>query len=459
MFSNRDWVFMCIGLLLGIMVIGVIIYLAIKRRRDKKLQRNQQPSNLNQIDTLSAASPMITNEDDQNIPHITTPILAESSNPNCSEGNAILSEPGNLQNQEGGQPDKTNISPAVKAQLDILTSTSKREIKRSIFEVGDQIGSGNFGKVYKGQLIGLYQTGSKTTVAIKSISGQVSETDLENMVSEIKIMSNVDPHPNLVSMVASCTSEFKDHGKLWLLLEFCQHGDLKDFVKENKTQILSGSDGDVINNRCLIKWAYDVANGMQYLAENQIMHGDLAARNILMDENPLEGGCPIAKVADFGLSKKFNDYLIYEKETRLFVPWRWMALEYLTNNYFTLTSDVWSFGVLFWEMLSFGRTPYGHQGYDELLTKLKTGYRLPCPDEIEHITTWSPKELFNKLSNACFVAEPADRETFSAVVEIIGKELSQEEIMRYTQMRENYKSTRTENYLKLNRSLSAYVNK
>ena len=73
-------------------------------------------------------------------------------------------------------------------------------------------------------------------------------------------------------MVASCASEFEENGKVWLLLEFCQYGDLKNYLTENKPKIIAGSENDLINSRCLIKWAYDIANGMQYLAENKIMH-------------------------------------------------------------------------------------------------------------------------------------------------------------------------------------------
>ena len=398
---------------------------------------------------------------EQNTSTVTTSIPAESSNFNSVQDNLEVSVHSKLMQQEDKPDEKIHISTEARTQLCRLTYTSKREIERNRFDVGDEIGSGNFGKVYMGQLTGLYHTNSKTTVAIKSISGKVNETELETLLCEVQIMSNVHPHLNLVSMVASCSSELKEHGKLWLLLEYCQYGDLKSFLVENKTKILSGNDNDAINTRCLIKWAYDIANGMEYLAKNQIMHGDLAARNILMDDNPLKDGYPVAKVSDFGLSKKFNDYSksIYQKETRLFVPWRWMALEYLVSNYFTISSDVWSFGILFWEMLSFGKIPYGHQGYDEVLEKLQIGYRLPCPKEIEGIVTWHTElhrqkalqALFDKLSNACFVAVPTDRGTFSDVVEIIRKELSPDELLLYTQMKDNYQSTRTTNYLKLHK--------
>ena len=135
-----------------------------------------------------------------------------------------------------------------------------------------------------------------------------------------------------------------------------------------------------------------------------------------------------------------NDYLIYEKEVRLHVPWRWMAPEYLNARYFTDTSDVWSFGVLFWEILSLGRIPYGHQGYDEVAMNLKTGYRLPCPDGLEYITLWRPEKLYESISKTCFIANPNKRGTFSDVVQILRSDLTEEEALFHDQMTEHYKS-------------------
>ena len=358
-------------------------------------------------------------------------------NPESTPLNEKRTEFASLHDFLSGQPDKINTHDDLKSQVQHLPYNATREIHKNMFEVGDEIGSGTFGKVEIGTLTGLYHANSKTTIAIKSINGPVCKDEIECLFGEIKIMSHVKPHLNLVSMVGCCTSELEEHGQLWLLLELCQYGDLKQYLVENKSMILSGNESDPINNRCLIKWAYDIANGMQYLAENRIMHGDLAARNILMDEDPLQSGCPVAKVADFGLSKRFYDNVKYEKKSRP-VAWKWMAFEYLTRNVFTLTSDVWSFEVLLWEIFSFGKNPYGHQDYDEILKKLKNDYRLPCPDEVKNITSWSPEDLFNKLSDVCFVADPLARASFSQVLEIIRKELSSDEIIRYNEMKNMY---------------------
>ena len=429
----------------------------VKRRSNER--KVEVPLYTQQISTLTTRD---DNYERQPNGDYLTPIFPESPKPSSTDTHAqniffpLEFPASNFEmnpRYEKSTPFIRSVSADLRNQIIEHARTCRREIPRNMFDIGEQIGKGNFGKVFKGAITGLYHPSSQTVAAIKGIkSGQINEVELEYMLSEIKIMNNISPNLNLVSMIASCTSDFEETNNMFLLLEFCQHGDLKNYLNLKCKEIQFGKESDVINSRCLIKWAYDVANGMKYLEENKIMHGDLAARNVLMDENILEGGYPVAKVADFGLSKEFNDYLIYEKEVRLHVPWRWMALEYLQGRYFTDTSDVWSFGVLLWEILSLGRIPYGHQGYDEVVSKLNTGYRLPCPDGLIYVLLFSPEKLFQQLSNLCFVAGPNERGTFSDVVEILKEQLSKEEISFYDEMIESYKKKRCETYLRMNKS-------
>ena len=129
-----------------------------------------------------------------------------------------------------------------------------------------------------------------------------------------------------------------------------------------------------------------------------------------------------------------------------------MAIEYLTREHFTLTSDVWSFGVVVWEILSFARIPYGHKEYDEVVEQLEAGYRLECPTDIKNVSTWSPKELFEEVTKLCFVEDPNDRATFSTVVKTIETNLSTEEMSFYEQLDKKYQSERCSNYLKFGKS-------
>ena len=89
----------------------------------------------------------------------------------------------------------------------------------------------------------------------------------------------------------------------------------------------------------------------------------------------------VAKVSDFGLSKTFYDNIRYKRQDQNDVPWKWMALEYLQSGHLTITSDVWSYGVVLWEILSIGREPYTSVTVDEMLSQFKNGYYLPCPEE------------------------------------------------------------------------------
>ena len=93
----------------------------------------------------------------------------------------------------------------------------------------------------------------------------------------------------------------------------------------------------------------------------------------------------VAKVSDFGISKKFYDNISYQKHERNEIPWKWMAPEYFDTSRFTLASDVWSFGVVMWEIFSFGKEPYIGQNLQNMIFQFRAGYSLPCPEEVKQV--------------------------------------------------------------------------
>ena len=254
-------------------------------------------------------------------------------------------------------------------------------------------------------------------------------------------------------MVAVCTSQFVRTGEIWLLMEYCQLGDMKSYLIENRTKLLTthnrknsrgswkqgGKMLEPVGSRILVQWAYDVAMGMKYLARNQIMHGDLAARNVMISAG--EDGL-LAKVGDFGLSKVFYDEISYKKLKRKYVPWKWMALEYLEDARFTITSDVWSYGVVLWEIFSLGKEPYPGKSYSEMLESFRSGYRLPCPEEVQNIKAWSPLSIYNKITEQCFINDPLKRSSFSNIVTLLENQLTEDEKIRYEMLKGRYLAMR-----------------
>ena len=144
-----------------------------------------------------------------------------------------------------------------------------------------------------------------------------------------------DKHMNLVNMMGACTAQHST-GKIWLILEYCPCGDMKQFIHKNGDVFIQELDNQIphksLNTRLFIKWAYDIVKGMEYLSLKNIMHGDLAARNILISN--LDHENYLAKITDFGQSKAFYDKTSYEKEDRIKVPWKWMDVNYLETGIF-----------------------------------------------------------------------------------------------------------------------------
>ena len=258
------------------------------------------------------------------------------------------------------------------------------------------------------------------------------------MICEIKVLDKLEYHLNLVNMVGACTTEFKS-GKIWLLLEYCPHGDMKNFLLRNRDIISQGLHcqrvpHENLNIRLFLKWSHSICKGMEYLASKNIMHGDLAARNILIT-NSNNGENHLAKIADFGLSKNFYDKTSYVKQDRKNLPWKWMDVDFYETNVLRLSSDVWSFGVVFWEMLSIGRFPYAGGDADDTIKKIKAGYRLPVPDEFKE-ANWLAK-CYNEVTKMCWQLDPKQRCNFSDLVKIFKNLLTTEEKEVYKQMEQN----------------------
>ncbi|KAK9298699.1 hypothetical protein QLX08_008065 [Tetragonisca angustula] len=244
--------------------------------------------------------------------------------------------------------------------------------------------------------------GTTRLVAVKTVKEGASEREKEDLVRELKIMQQLGSHPNVVTLLGCCTEQ-EPH---YLILEYVMYGKLLAYLRDHRTRqdfYNFSEDSAALTSRDLTVFGYCVARGMEYLASKKIIHRDLAARNVLVDHNKL------CKIADFGMSRFANEdgEVIETRHGRNALPIRWMAPESLIYSLFTTKTDVWSFGILMWEIVTLGSTPYPDMTAREVMRNVQNGYRLERPSHCR-------SELFRVISR-CWHADPDRRPEFQTL--------------------------------------------
>ncbi|XP_070537333.1 uncharacterized protein [Ptychodera flava] len=270
------------------------------------------------------------------------------------------------------------------------------ELRKTDIQIISKIGEGNFGSVDKAELKNLGGQSSTLEVAVKSIkrdSAHYDEAAKSAFDKELKVISSLEYHPNVITCIGFVTVE----DPMLFVFEFAPQGELLKYLKSRKA---SG-----INQDRLVKFTLDVAKGMEYLSSKSIIHRDLAARNVLVSGDT-------CKISDFGLSRLGA---IYVKLSADKIPTAWTAPECLVASEakYNVKTDVWSFGVLMWEIMSFGQRPYNPGLKNRLKEYLEGGGRLAkpegCPDQIYEVM----KKCWQLIQN--------DRPTFRRLVNDIDK--------------------------------------
>ena len=156
----------------------------------------------------------------------------------------------------GGNQARINEKMMLNDQAADLSYSGKHEIEESKFEIGKKIGGGSFGSVYEGTL-----TRENTKVAIKQVNDSLDRSQVFALMCEIKVLDKLDKHLNLVNMVGACTSQISN-GKLWLLLEYCPCGDMKNFLNKKRDIFMEGNHKR-LNMRLFIEWGYGISKGKE----------------------------------------------------------------------------------------------------------------------------------------------------------------------------------------------------
>ncbi|XP_016143980.1 platelet-derived growth factor receptor alpha [Sinocyclocheilus grahami] len=369
-----------------------------------------------------------------------------------------------------------------------LPYDSRWEFPRDSLVLGRVLGSGAFGKVVEGTAYGLSRSQPVMKVAVKMLKPTARSSEKQALMSELKIMTHLGPHLNIVNLLGACTKS----GPIYIITEYCFYGDLVNYLHKNRDgflsrhtekgkkdldifginpadessrsyvilsfegkgdymdmkqadtmqyvpmlemseaskysplhrsdydhppsqrqfneseveKLLSDDTNEGLTTVDLLSFTYQVARGMEFLASKNCVHRDLAARNVLLSQGK------IVKICDFGLARDIMHDNNYVSKGSTFLPVKWMAPESIFDNLYTTLSDVWSYGILLWEIFSLGGTPYPGMVVDSsFYNKIKSGYRMVKP---EHASS-DVYELMMK----CWNSEPEKRPSFHSLSDTV----------------------------------------
>ncbi|KFU99212.1 Vascular endothelial growth factor receptor 1, partial [Pterocles gutturalis] len=339
---------------------------------------------------------------------------------------------------------------------------SKWEIARERLKLGKSLGHGAFGKVVQASAFGIKKSPTCRIVAVKMLKEGATASEYKALMTELKILIHIGHHLNIVNLLGACT---KNGGPLMVIVEYCKYGNLSNYLKskrnffcpnkdsslqaepmkekkdielvEGKKQRLASvtssesfassgfqedkslsdveedeEDGDELYKlpltmEDLISYSFQVARGMEFLSSRKCIHRDLAARNILLSENN------VVKICDFGLARDIYKNPDYVRKGDARLPLKWMAPESIFDKIYNTKSDVWSYGVLLWEIFSLGASPYpGVQIDEDFCSRLKEGTRMRAPEQ-------ATEEIYQIMLD-CWRSNPNDRPRFSELVKKLG---------------------------------------
>ncbi|XP_022107193.1 fibroblast growth factor receptor 4-like isoform X2 [Acanthaster planci] len=289
------------------------------------------------------------------------------------------------------------------------TSDCQATISRDQLIFVRELNQGAFFKLLLARAKGIERSGVVTPVALKTVKDETDQKERQNLIWELKSMKSLTRHSNIVQLLGYCIE--KD--PMYIILEYTANGTLKELLADHQSQSeavydnLRGAADSSLTPQTLLSLAKGVADGMAFLASHACLHKDLAACNVYV------GDGMVSKLSDFGFVSDVAHMRKYQRQNQGCVPLRWMALESVRDDVYTTESDVWSFGILLWEIVTLGCKPYPTMSAEKVAAKLKSGYRMPRPSHC-HTKVY-------QLMLACWARNPSARPTFATVGEKLGK--------------------------------------
>ena len=302
-----------------------------------------------------------------------------------------------------------NMNPSYIKQADINISELTEGVdlpkfpRNNIVYISD-LGQGNFGVVIKAEAKKIIPGVESSTVAIKVLKEGANDQTKKDFFREAALMHEFN-HPNILKLLGVCIEQ----EPFCMLFEYMEFGDLNGYLRKNNTSStmksgnhLSDSQPDLRNSlpiQLLVNMSINIAAGLEYLSQHHYVHRDLATRNCLLDSNFT------VRIADFGLSQDIYSTDYCKLGDSALLPIRWMPPEAIMFARFTLQSDVWSFGVVLWEIFSYGAQPYFALSNEEVVEYIRNGNVLKHPPG-------TPTEIYDLMVD-CWATEPDDRPTAS----------------------------------------------
>ena len=310
------------------------------------------------------------------------------------------------------------------------TIASFPTIKKSSVKYIRQLGQGNFGVVFQAKIEGLLDCEKETEVAVKTLKDDEDHFTeaLQDFVHEAKLMFGFD-HKNIVKILGVCLEEMP----YYLVFEYMDKGDLAQFLRSNASSLqrrtMNPQDGRLrsrtestmsdeppsLNVDQLTDICKQIVEGMKYLAENKHVHRDLACRNCLVkscDWEQTNSGL-IVKIGDFGMSQNLYSSDYYRVRGQAVLPIRWMSPEAVIYGKFSTLSDVWSFGVVMWEVFSFAMQPYYGTSNEEVTQAIRRHKILERPSDC-------PRRIY-EIMEQCWNLDPKARPSFKELANSLAK--------------------------------------